>query len=329
LKFVVLASNSFSGSHFVRQALSQGAEVLGVSRSDEVPFMYRAYAWSGVGKENFRFLKLDLNDDLSPLMKTIQDFAPTHVVNFAAQSMVGESWTFPEHWYETNVVALSRLTSELKKLSTLEKYVHVTTPEVYGNTPGWVTERYQSNPSTPYAISRATGDMHLKALHKEFDFPVVFTRAANVYGAGQRFYRIVPKAAYCALRHERLPLHGGGRSMRCFIHVKDVAEATWILALQATAGATYHISTREAVSIREVVDKVFKAAGQSSEKLLDITEDRIGKDQNYLLDSSLIREAFGFEPRVSLEEGIAEVIDWTSRYIDQVKTSDLTYAHRP
>src|SRR3989338_4008923 len=99
------------------------------------------------------------------------------------------------------------------------------------------------NPSTPYAVSRAAGDMWLKALYKSYQFPVVFTRAANVYGCGQQLYRIIPRAILYARLEKKLHLHGGGYSMRSFIHIYDVADATYRIALSGELGHTYHIST--------------------------------------------------------------------------------------
>jgi dTDP-glucose 4,6-dehydratase len=117
----------------------------------------------------------------------------THVVNFAAQGMVAESWLKPEDWYETNVVANVMLHDRLRKISSLQKYVHVGTPEVYGSTAGLIPESRNYNPSTPYAASRAACDLHLQTFIRQYNFPAVFTRAANVFGPGQQLYRIVPR----------------------------------------------------------------------------------------------------------------------------------------
>ena len=92
------------------------------------------------------------------------------IFNFAAQSMVGQSWTHPEDWMQTNVVASAKLLTKLKEYDFLDKYVHVTTPEVYGSTDGWKTEDFSFNPSTPYATSRAASDMLLKFMKRNILF---------------------------------------------------------------------------------------------------------------------------------------------------------------
>ena len=108
--------------------------------------------------------------------------------------MVGESWINPDQWYQTNVVSLSKLISSLRINNIkLDKFIQFTTPEVYGNTTGLIRENFNFMPTTPYAISRSAGDLHLKAMFDNFDFPVIFTRAANVYGEHQSNYRILPK----------------------------------------------------------------------------------------------------------------------------------------
>jgi dTDP-glucose 4,6-dehydratase len=244
--------------------------------------------------------------------------------------MVAQSWEIPEHWYQTNVVALARLVKELEALPTLERYVHVTTPEVYGSTTDWVSENQGFAPSTPYAISRAAGDWHLLAMHKARHFPVVFTRAANVYGPGQRLYRIVPKATLYARLGKKLPLDGGGVSRRSFVHVDDVAAATLLIAQRGAVGSTYHISTDELLSIRDLVAKVFEIAGVAdpARQVAEVDE-RLGKDLGYFLDSTRLRNDLGWKPRVDLKNGIKGVVSWVDANIDRLKDVQSEYVHKP
>ena len=330
MRIVVLGSNSFTGSHVVAKALEMGDSVLGVSRSlePEQPFLPRTWAPSSVGE--FSFLQADLNTQMDTAVDAMRDFSPEVVVNFAAQSMVAQSWENPEHWYQTNVVALAGLVKELETLPLLKRFVHVTTPEVYGSTADWVSENEFFSPSTPYAVSRAAGDWHLLVMHKARNFPVVFTRAANVFGPGQQLYRIVPKAALFARLGRELPLDGGGVSRRSFIHVDDVAAATLKIAERGTIGNTYHISTSELVSVRELVAKVFEIAGvdNPSRQVADVG-DRLGKDLGYFLDSTRLRKDLGWRPRVDLESGIRSVVAWIDANIDQLVDVPSEYVHKP
>lgn len=229
-RFLVIGSNSFSGASFSNYLLQNNHEVMGVSRSEQINDVFLPYQWDLQVKEGFQFHQVDLNNDLSNLIQLIIDYQPQYIVNFAAQGMVAQSWDTPEDWYQTNVVAQVKLHNELRKLSFVTKYVHVSTPEAYGSTDGWVKEHYNFSPSTPYAVSRAACDLHLLSFFKAYNFPVVFTRAANVYGAGQQLYRIVPRALLFARMNKRLSLHGGGHSVRSFIHIDDVASATLKIA---------------------------------------------------------------------------------------------------
>jgi dTDP-glucose 4,6-dehydratase len=127
--FLVLGSNSFSGATFVASALAAGAEVVGISRSPEPDEALLPYTWAP--HDRFTFHALDFNRDLDRIEAVIAERRPESIVNFAAQSMVAQSWQNPDHWYQTNVVATARLVDRLKKLDFLKKFVQVSTPEVY------------------------------------------------------------------------------------------------------------------------------------------------------------------------------------------------------
>jgi dTDP-glucose 4,6-dehydratase len=254
---------------------------------------------------------------------------PAYIVNFAAQSMVAESWLYPDQWYETNVVANVRLHEKLRQLSFIQKYVHVSTPEVYGSCSGNVTESAPFNPSTPYAASRAACDLHLMTFFKNYKFPVVFTRAANVYGPGQQLYRIVPRTVFFIKTGRVLQLHGGGRSTRSFIHARDVADGTWRVARQAPPGEVYHFSTDLYVSIRELVERICRRMGANFQKVVEIVGDRPGKDAAYLLDSSKARQTLGWKDQVTLDHGIDETIAWVDAHFEDLKKQPSDYIHKP
>lgn len=327
-KFLVLGSNSFSGASFVKYLLEQGASVVGVSRSAEPHEAFLPYRWLDT-TNNFRFFDLDLNCDLDAIDKLVRDERPQYVVNFAAQSMVAESWQNPEHWFQTNVVATIRLHERLRRLEFLRKYVHVTTPEVYGSTNGSVLEDAPFNPSTPYAVSRAAADMSLRTFFAAYAFPVVFTRSANVFGPGQQLYRIVPRTILFMKLGRKLQLHGGGTSERSFIHARDVADATYRVAREGQPGESYHISTDRQVSIRILVEMICERLGTSFKDNVEIVGERLGKDAAYRLDSSKIRRELGWSDRITLEAGLDETIGWVNRFFEVLKSQPMQYEHKP
>jgi dTDP-glucose 4,6-dehydratase len=233
------------------------------------------------------------------------------------------------HWYQTNVVANVRLHEELRKWDGLKKYLHVTTPEVYGSCSGVVREDEPFNPSTPYAASRAACDLHLITFFKRYNFPVVFTRAANVYGPGQQLYRIVPKAVLFSRLQKKLPLHGGGHSTRAFIHGKDVAAASLVILDRGQSGQVYHLSTDRFIAIRDLVAMIAQKTGSSFEKLAEVTEDRPGKDAAYLLDSTRAKQDLKWTPGVDLESGVDSVIQWIDQNLSTLRTLPDHYIHKP
>ncbi len=326
-KVLIIGSNSFSGASFAAYALEQGAQVVGTSRSPEPAQALLPYRW--IPHSEFSFRRIDLNHDLDALMRIVEDFRPQWVVNFAAQSMVAESWNNPDHWFATNAVATVHLHERLRHCDFLEKYVHVSTPEVYGSCSGFVREDTPFNPTTPYAVSRAAADMSLRTFHAAYEFPVVTTRAANVYGPGQQLYRIVPRAILFALIGRKLQLHGGGHSQRAFIHIRDVSDATWRIAARGALGHTYHISTDEVIAIRALVERIYQRMGIAFADACEIVGERLGKDAAYMLDSSKLKDELGWKAEISLDAGLDQVIAWVKANLAQLRQQPYDYQHKP
>ena len=327
-KVLVIGSNSFSGSNFINYLLNFDYQVFGVSRSDEIDNVFLPYKQNFKSKK-FRFYKLDLNLDLDRIIELIKKEKIKYIVNFAAQSMVGQSWDNPEHWYMTNTVSTIKFHNELRRLDFLDKYIHISTPEVYGTCQGLIKEHTNYHPSTPYATSRAAADMSLKNFFDTYSFPVVFTRAANVFGEHQQLYRIVPKTILSILMKEKLPLHGGGHSVRSFIHIKDVSDATEKILVDGKIGDIYHISTTRTIPIRDLVKMITVQLRVSFEDSVEIVEDRKGKDAAYLLDSSKLRDTLGWSDRISLENGIDSTIKWVKDNYELLLQQPMNYIHKP
>jgi len=325
-RFCVIGSNSFSGASFIAGALRDGAEVLGISRSPEADPVFLPYRWGNA--ERFTFRQLDLNRDIDAVEAAIRSFRPDYVVNFAAQGMVAQSWSRPEHWYQTNTVAMARLHERLRTMDFLKKFVHASTPEVYGHTSGLVSEDAPFNPSTPYAISKTACDMNLLAYRRAYGFPVVLTRSANVCGPGQALYRIIPKTVLCILTRQRLRLEGGGVSVRSFIHIDDVTDATLRAAREGTPGAVFHLSTTRNQTIREVVEEVCRQLGASFDDSVEVVGARLGQDAAYLLDSTRARNQLGWTPQRTVEDAIADVIGWVRRNLGRLRELPAEYLHK-
>ena len=323
---VVIGSNSFSGATFSDFALSREDHVYGISRSIEPHETFLPYKRNE--NKKFSFHELDLNKHLSKIVDLIQTIKPKYVINFSAQSMVGESWKSPEEWFMTNTVSTIKLHDELRKCDFLKRYVHISTPEVYGSSTGFIKENLNFNPSTPYAVSRAAADMSLRTFSTAYNFPVVTTRAANVYGPGQQLYRIIPRTILFILLKRKLQLHGGGISTRSFIHMRDVCEATYKIMENGQNGETYHISTKNVISICNLVQKICTKLDVNFEDQVEFVGERMGKDSAYHLDSSKVRTELEWEDNINLDKGLDETIVWLKSNLEIIKSQSFDYQHK-
>jgi dTDP-glucose 4,6-dehydratase len=325
---LLIGSNSFAGANFAKYLLDKKYRVIGVSRSKELKSFYLPYFKSKY-LHNFQFFKINLNkdQDLKILINLVKKYNIKYIVNFAAQGMVAESWHKPEDWYNTNTTSNSKLINILSKLN-LKKYLNFSTPEVYGNVKKKIKENLNFYPSTPYAVSRAAQDMNLLAYKKFLNFPVVFTRAANIYGPGQKLYRIIPKTIISAILKKKVYLHGGGKSVRSFIFIDDVSFILdKILFDKYNAGETYHISTNQFITIKNLVLMILDIM-KVNKSLILFAKERRGKDHGYLLDSSKARKKYRWKEKILLDEGLKRTINYIHKKFYCIKNESLEYKHK-
>jgi len=325
MKALIIGSNSFYGSHYAKLLLKKKFKVIGISRSK---IKKKCFLPFDKKLKNFKFLKLDLNTQLIKIFATIKKFRPNYIINFSSQSMVNESWKSPQDWFLTNSYSVPYFYSMLNNLSFKFRLVHISTPEIYGSSKNLISEDEKINPSTPYAISRVNADFYLKSLNKEFNFNFVGTRAANIYGEYQDLYRIIPKTIYSIINKKKIFLHGGGKSIRSFIHIDDACEATYLIMKNKRAnGEFFHISSKQMISIKDLIKKICKIYKYDYSKLIKETKDRIGKDKFYKLQTKKI-EKFGWKTKVSLEQGIKKTGNWLKKNNKNFTNSDLFYRHK-
>jgi dTDP-glucose 4,6-dehydratase len=171
--------------------------------------------------------------------------------------------------------------------------------------------------------------MSLRTFHAAYGFPVVTTRAANVYGPGQQLYRIIPRTILFILLGRKLQLHGGGISTRSFIHMKDVCDATWRIMKDGENGQEYHISTNEIISIRSLVEQICAKLNVTFDDHVEFVGDRVGKDSAYHLDSKKVRTELGWKEGISLEQGLDECMLWVKDNLGVLMNQPLDYQHKP
>lgn len=305
-KYLVIGASSFSGKAFCEYAREKEVEVVEISRPT-----------------------YDLNLNNLDIANAISDAQPDYVVNFAALNMVAESWEHYADYYQTNVIALARLAGSWGGELPFKKWIQISTPEVYGAQNAMLTEHSPYAPSTPYAVSRAAFDMHLHAMFKAQGFPAILMRSVNVYGEGQQPYRIIPKTVLKILRGERLSLHGGGTSVRSFIHIRDIANSILCAAQRGVPGEVYHTSSIQLVKIRELVEMICSLLGASFEELVEVCEERPGKDHAYILDSRKARAELKWADKIPLGEGLPKAVAWFKEHAASYADHSLEYQHKP
>jgi len=326
---LIIGSNSFTGSHLVQHSLEKGYKVIGISRSDEYPMVMLPYLYNGNRSSNFSFFKLDVNKDLKKILKICDDNEPEIIANFAAQGEVRSSWKNPSQWYETNTISIVKLTDELRKRTYLKKYLTASTPEVYGSTSDNLKENHNYSPSTPYAASKLAGDLHLITLYKRYGFPVIFTRSANVYGIHQQLYRIIPRAIIYLKMKKKIQLHGNGKSERSFIHIRDVVEATLKIAEKGAIGEVYHISPEgNDISIYAVVKTICEMMNHDFKNSVELIDQNFGQDSKYSISASKLRKDLNWKPKISLQIGIKEMINWIDDNWSEINKMPLEYIHK-
>ncbi|MCW4048281.1 MAG: GDP-mannose 4,6-dehydratase [Candidatus Bathyarchaeota archaeon] len=326
-RIVVLGSNSFSGSDFIDLLLGNPAnEIIGISRSPEKSSLFLPYKRHKDAR--FWFYRLNLNKRMKEIDRVLDSFRPDWVVNFAAQSEVAPSWEWPGQWFQTNAVALSELVAALERGTYLKRYLHISTPEVYGSCAGQVREGHSLDPSTPYAASKAAADLLLSAYFKSRAFPVIKVRSANVYGARQQLWKIIPRTVVYLKLGRKIPLHGGGKAMRSFIHIRDVSRGEVAALEGGRPGAGYHLSTNRIYSIADIVRVVCKMMERNFDTATESVSARAGHDKAYTLNSSLAKEELGWVAKTELEDGIREVIEWVEKNWKVIRRQSLEYIHK-
>lgn len=326
-RFAVIGSNSFAGSGFIAKVLEYGAQVIGLSRSEEGSDIFLPYK-NSPNKENYQFYQVDINHDLDFIIKTLNYFQPEIIIDFSGQGMVAESWNAPAQWYTTNIVSKVKLHDYLKICNWLKKYIRISTPEVYGSHEEKICETWSLNPSTPYAVSHAAIDMSLRVFNNHYGFPVIFTRFANFYGEGQQLYRIIPRTIIYALTNKKLLLHGGGSSIRAFIHIDDVVSGIMKAIDLGIPGEVYHFSPEKFYTIRDVVEIICKKINKNFDDLVEFAPDRPAKDKAYFMDTAKARRQLEWEDGVDLNLGIDRTVKWIRENLDEICTLPLEYIHK-
>jgi dTDP-glucose 4,6-dehydratase len=304
-RLLVTGGAGFIGSAYVRLVLAGQAEAQ-VTVLDKLTYAgNRANLASVADHPRFRFVEGDICDP-----KVVDRLAREvdAIVNFAAETHVDRSLLDAADFVRTDVEGTWVLL-EAAKRHQHARFVAISTDEVYGHVPsGRSKETDPMLPRSPYAASKAGGEMLARAYHESFGLPVVITRGSNSYGPYQYPEKIIPLFITNAVAGLKLPVYGDGSATREYLYVDDHAAAIDLLLRRGTPGEVYNIGAGHSTSGIEIARAVLDGTGQPH-NLIEFVADRPGHDYRYALDTSKI-EALDWAPHVSLRDGLRQTIEW-------------------
>jgi len=326
--YIILGGNGSFGIHAAYYLLANAnpKKVICVGRNPEKPPAFNVGL--GEGESRYAYHQIHVVYEQDRLFELFDAEKPEVIINFAAQGEGAVSWKKSWRFYETNATALARMTEDLLPRKYLQRWIQIGTSELYGAVDSPSPEDAPIRPTSPYAASKAAGDLHLLSISKVLNFPMNIIRPSNAYAPGQLLHRVIPKAVLCGLTGQKLPLQGGGRARKSYIHARDLGRAIHLVSEKAPLGKVYNAGPPQPISIRALVEKVAEVMEIPFDKLCEITEDRLGQDSQYWLDSSAIKKDVGWEPTISLEEGIREMVEWGKKYLSYIRTVPTDYILR-
>jgi len=327
-RYAVLGGGGSFGIHTSKYLLEQtdAERVIGVGRNPARPEPFTLNV--GKGDKRYSYHAYHVTHELDLLLELLDRERPQVIINYAAQGEGAVSWKHSWRFFETNSMALARLAEELMKRPYLERFIQIGTSEMYGSVEHAAKEDEPIKPTSPYAASKVAFDMYLLSVHKFLKFPMNIIRPSNAYCPGQLLHRVIPKAIISGLAGQKLPLQGGGRAEKSYIHARDLARAIHLVSEKAPLGTIYNAGPAEPTSIRRVVELCAQALGMPFEQLCEMAPDRLGQDSRYWLDSSAIYKDVGWKPEIGWTEGLAEMADWGRKYIGQLRDWPKDYVLR-
>lgn len=239
------------------------------------------------------------------------------IIHFAAQSHVDNSFGNSICFTQDNVLGTHYLLETVRKYGKIQRFIHVSTDEVYGEVTLEETSSEKSllNPTNPYAASKAAAEFIVKSYYKSYNIPIIITRGNNVYGPGQYPEKIIPKFILQLFNEKKMTIHGKGKTIRNFIFVEDVAKAFEKILFEGKISEIYNIGTQNEHSVIDIATLLYKEICNKSNKnktfdeCVDYVEDRLFNDFRYTVNSSKLLD-LGWNTTTSFEDGMKKTIEW-------------------
>ncbi|MFG3106252.1 dTDP-glucose 4,6-dehydratase [Streptomyces tendae] len=312
-RVLVTGGAGFIGSHHVRSLLGgayPGWEDAEVTVLDKLTYAGNPANLSPVAGRH-TFVHGDICD-----AELLASVVPGHqtVINFAAESHVDRSIADAEAFVRTNVLGVQTLLRACLDAG-VERVVQVSTDEVYGSVEhGSWDESAPLAPNSPYAASKAGGDLIALAFARTHGLPVVVTRCGNNYGPYQYPEKVIPLFLTHLMDGADVPLYGDGGNVRDWIHVDDHCRGVQTALEHGTAGEVYHIAGTAELTNVELTERLLRAVGAGWERVTRVA-DRPGHDRRYSLTDARLRD-LGYAPRTGFDEGLAATVRWYAEHRD-------------
>lgn len=325
--YAILGGGGSFGVHAALYLLdhAEPKKVIGIGRNPLRPEPFSL----NIGKRaKYEYHARHVTYELDLLLDLLDQEKPDVIINFAAQGEGAVSWENSWRFFETNSMALAKLSEALMKRKWMERFIQIGTSEMYGSVNYAAKEEESIKPSSPYAASKVAYDMYLVSVHKFLNFPMNIIRPSNCYCPAQLLHRVIPKAIWCGLTGNKLPLHGGGKAEKSYMHARDLGRAIHLVAENAPLGTIYNAGPLEPTSIKEVIERVANALEIPFDQLCEMSGDRLGQDSRYWLDSTAIKNDVGWEPEIDWDSGLKEMVDWGRKYKEEIRDWPTDYVLR-
>lgn len=325
---LVTGAAGFIGSCFAGQMVAAGKRVIVL---DALTYSGHRenldWITTGNTQGSWQLIEGDIRDG-ALVAKILQDFQPTAIVDFAAESHVDNSILRPASFIETNIVGcytlLEAARAHYSRLCDTARnqfrVVHISTDEVYGSLgdEGKFTEEWPMRPNSPYSASKAAGDMLCRAWFHTYGLPIIITNCTNNYGPRQFPEKLIPRMITAAVSGEKLPIYGDGKNIRDWIHVEDHCRGIALALHKGRIGETYAFGGDAERNNIQVVDSICaildkhhpRTDGQSYALQKQFVQDRLGHDRRYAIDDSKAQNELGFTRQYQFESGIESTVTW-------------------
>jgi dTDP-glucose 4,6-dehydratase len=307
MKIFVTGGAGFIGSNFIRHVLALNKDFR-IVNFDKLTYAGNlANLESIADNPNYSFVRGDICD-AAALTQAMAGCSV--VVHFAAESHVDRSIYEPAPVIQTNVTGTFVLLQVARTLH-IERFVHISTDEVYGDMPpgAFANEDSLLQPSSPYSASKAGSDLLVLSYVRTYGFPAMITRSSNNYGPYQFPEKFLPLMITNAQTDKPLPIYGDGKQQRDWLHVEDNCRGVLAVLEKGRIGQVYNIGGLDVVENLTIAHKLLRLTGKP-DTLLSYVKDRPGHDRRYALHCDKMEKEFGWKPEVPLDKGLRQTVDW-------------------